>query len=77
MYRICPGRHIANRSVFINAALLLWSFKITQDPENPIDQSGFVDGVIAHPKPFAVRFQPRFGDEASLRSVMAKYGEGL
>lgn len=75
--RICPGRHIANRSIFINAVLLLWAFKITEDPENPIDQAGFVDGVIAHPKPFAVRFQPRFGDEASLRSVMAKYGEGL
>ncbi|KAG1723276.1 cytochrome P450 [Suillus lakei] len=75
--RICPGQHIANRSVFINLALLLWSFKITEDPENPIDQSGFVDGVIAHPKPFAVCFQPRFGDEASLRTVMAKYGEGL
>ncbi|KAG1854488.1 cytochrome P450 [Suillus subalutaceus] len=73
--RICPGRHIANRSVFINLVLLLWSFKISQDPENPINQSGFVDGVIAHPKPFAARFKPRFGDEASLRSVMAKYGE--
>ncbi|KAG2053934.1 cytochrome P450 [Suillus hirtellus] len=51
--------------------------KITHDPENPIDQSGFVDGVIAHPKRFAARFEPRFGDEASLRAVMAKYGEGL
>ncbi|KAG2053936.1 cytochrome P450 [Suillus hirtellus] len=75
--RICPGRHIANRSIFINLALLLWSFKITEDPKNPIDQSGFVDGVIAHPKRFAARFEPRFGDEASLRAVMAKYGEGL
>ncbi|KAG1740361.1 cytochrome P450 [Suillus lakei] len=75
--RICPGRHIADRSVFINVALLLWSFKITQDPENPIDEMGFVDGVIARPKPFTARFQPRFGDEASLRNMMAKYGEGL
>ncbi|KAG2150821.1 cytochrome P450 [Suillus clintonianus] len=75
--RICPGRHVANRSVFINAALLLWSFKITQDPENPIDEMAFADGVVAHPKPFAARFQPRFGDEGSLRSVMAMHGEGL
>ncbi|KAG1733673.1 cytochrome P450 [Suillus paluster] len=64
--RICPGQHIANRSIFINAALLLWSFKITQDPENPIDESGFVDGVV-HPKPFAACFEPRFGNEAALR----------
>ncbi|KAG1728293.1 cytochrome P450 [Suillus paluster] len=75
--RICPGQHIANRSIFINAALLLWSFKITQDPENPIDESGFVDGVIVHPKPFAACFEPRFGNEAALRGVMGKYGEGL
>ncbi|KAG2037126.1 cytochrome P450 [Suillus americanus] len=75
--RICPGRHIADRSIFINVALLLWSFKITQDPENPIDDMGFVDGVIAHPKPFTARFQPRFGDEASLRDMMARYREGL
>ncbi|KAG1829954.1 cytochrome P450 [Suillus variegatus] len=75
--RICPGRHIANRSIFINLALLFWSFKITQDLVNTIDQSGFVDGVIAHPKRFAARVEPRFGDEASLRAVMAKYGEGL
>jgi len=75
--RICPGRHIADRSIFINTALLLWSFKITQDPEDPIDEMGFVDGVIAHPKPFIARFKPRFGDEASLRDAMAHYREGL
>ncbi|KAG2090364.1 cytochrome P450 [Suillus discolor] len=75
--RICPGQHIANHSIFIKLALLLWSFNITQDPENPIDQSGFVDGVIAHPKHFAARFEPRFGDDVPLGAVMAKYGEGL
>ncbi|KAH7922342.1 cytochrome P450 [Leucogyrophana mollusca] len=75
--RICPGQHIANRSIFINAALLLWSFKITEDPSAPIDESGFVDGVIAHPKPFAAKFEPRFGDEAQLRRAMEKYAEGL
>ncbi|KAG1824838.1 cytochrome P450 [Suillus subaureus] len=75
--RICPGRHIADRSVFINIALLLWSFKITQDPENPIDDMGFVDRVVAHPKPFTARFQPRFGNEASLRGAMAHYREGM
>ncbi|KAH7920047.1 cytochrome P450 [Leucogyrophana mollusca] len=75
--RICPGQHIANRSIFINAALLLWSFKITEDPSAPIDESGFVDGVIAHPKPFAAKFEPRFGDEAQLRRTMEKYADGL
>jgi len=75
--RICPGQHIANRSIFINTALLLWSFRITQDPNSPIDDTGFVDGVIAHPKPFDACFAPRIADEAHLRGVMAKYAEGL
>ncbi|KIM51186.1 hypothetical protein SCLCIDRAFT_1169199 [Scleroderma citrinum Foug A] len=75
--RVCPGQHIANRSVFINAALLLWSFRITQDPSAPVDDKGFVDGVIAHPKPFAVRFEPRIGDEKHLRQVMEKYAKEL
>ncbi|KAG1843662.1 cytochrome P450 [Suillus subluteus] len=75
--RICPGQHITNHSVFINIALLLWSFKITQDPENPIDEMDIMDGVVAHPKLFVARFQPWFGDEASLRNVMAEYGQGL
>ncbi|KAI6137179.1 cytochrome P450 [Pisolithus sp. B1] len=75
--RICPGQHIANRSIFINAALLLWSFRITQDPKAPINDKGFVDGVIAHPKPFAACFTPRIGDEKHLRQVMATYTKDL
>ncbi|KAG8220189.1 cytochrome P450 [Butyriboletus roseoflavus] len=75
--RICPGQHIANRSIFINAALLLWSFRITQDPKSPIDDKGFVDGVIAHPRPFDACFTPRIAGEAHLREVMAKYAEDL
>ncbi|KAG2029607.1 hypothetical protein BDR03DRAFT_880334, partial [Suillus americanus] len=45
------------------------------DPENPIDEMGFVDGVIVHPKPTA-RFQPWFWNETLLRDAMAQYGEG-
>ncbi|KAG1811746.1 uncharacterized protein BJ212DRAFT_1301784 [Suillus subaureus] len=52
-------------------------FKTSQDPENRIDEMSFVDNVILHPKPFNARFQPRFGDEALLRDVMAQYGKGL
>ncbi|KAI9566954.1 hypothetical protein HD554DRAFT_1037043 [Boletus coccyginus] len=61
----------------INTALLLWSFRITQNPNSPIDDKGFVDGVVAHPKPFDARFTPRIADEAHLREVMAKYAKSL
>ncbi|KAG1856993.1 hypothetical protein DFJ58DRAFT_840723 [Suillus subalutaceus] len=53
------------------------SFEIAQDLQNPIDETGFVDSVILHPKPFNARFQPGFEDEALLRDAMAQYGEEL
>lgn len=28
--RVCPGQHVANRSVLINCAMLLWAFKISK-----------------------------------------------
>ncbi|KAG1824808.1 uncharacterized protein BJ212DRAFT_1261491, partial [Suillus subaureus] len=62
---------------FINITLLLYLFTITWDPENWVDEMGFVNGVILHPTPFTAHFQPQFGYEPSLRDVMAQYGEGL
>jgi len=59
--RICPGQHVANRSVLINAADILWSFRISQNPNKPIDVFGFTDTANSHPLPFEVRFEQRFG----------------
>lgn len=70
--RVCPGQHIANRSLYINLALLLWSFRILQRPEAPIDlgMSGFRDMIVFNPKPFEVEFVPRV-DERRMRELMA------
>ncbi|PAV20692.1 cytochrome P450 [Pyrrhoderma noxium] len=57
--RVCPGQHVANRSVFINTAYLLWAFNISEDPSSPIDSLAFTDTGNAHPLPFRVRFEPR------------------
>ncbi|KAI0829920.1 cytochrome P450 [Trametes gibbosa] len=57
--RICPGMHVAERSVFINTALTLWAFEISEDPAHPIDTMAIKDGALAHPFPFVVRFKPR------------------
>lgn len=56
--RVCPGLHIANRSLFINTALVLWAFKVSQDPKSPIDTMAFTQGIV-HPLPFKVRFERR------------------
>ncbi|KAN0088270.1 Cytochrome P450 [Tylopilus felleus] len=71
--RVCPGQHLANRSRFINLALLLWSFRILQRAEAPIDvePAGFETVIIFHPKAFDVEFVPRMED-ARLRELMAR-----
>ena len=55
------------RSLFINTALLLWSFKITEDPMRPIDTLTFKEGIITVPQPFAAHFEPR---HANLRELI-------
>jgi cytochrome P450 len=58
--RICPGMHIAERSLFLNIARTLWGFDIDfkKDKDGnkiPIDLSpnGIEPGSNTTPKPFA------------------------
>ncbi|KAJ7336344.1 cytochrome P450 [Mycena albidolilacea] len=57
--RVCPGSHVANQSLFINTALLLWAFRIVEDKNKPIDTLAFTNTANVHPLPFSVRFEPR------------------
>ncbi|KAJ7627632.1 cytochrome P450 [Mycena polygramma] len=57
--RVCPGLHVANKSLFINTALLLWAFRISQDSNKPIDTLAFTNTANTHPLPFSVCFEPR------------------
>ncbi|KAK0442534.1 cytochrome P450 [Desarmillaria tabescens] len=68
--RVCPGSRVANRSLFINTALLLWAFNIVAN-EN-IDSMAFADEPGMHPGSFGVRFDLRLGKEkeAWVRSLM-------
>ncbi|KIK94798.1 hypothetical protein PAXRUDRAFT_142107, partial [Paxillus rubicundulus Ve08.2h10] len=69
----CPGLHIANRSLYINLALLLWSFRIMERPDAPIDVNGFADAIISRAPPFEAEFVPRM-EEKKLREIL---GEGI
>lgn len=64
--RICPGMHLAENSLFITLAKLLWAFNI----EPPIGADGqiqlmdtsdeaYESGANTLPRPFKVRFIPR------------------
>jgi hypothetical protein len=61
--------HLANQSLYINLALLLWSFRIAQLPDRPIDPSAFTDVVTARALPFEVDVIPRM-DVVRLRELI-------
>ncbi|KAI0086646.1 cytochrome P450 [Irpex rosettiformis] len=58
--RVCPGQHVANNSLFLNIALILWAFTVSEDPSGPIDAMAFMDAANTRPFPFKVNFKPRF-----------------
>ncbi|KIJ05868.1 hypothetical protein PAXINDRAFT_121975 [Paxillus involutus ATCC 200175] len=67
--RACPGIHVANRSLYINFALLMWSFRIMERPDAPIDVNVFTDAVNSRPAPLEAEFVPRM-EEHKLREMM-------
>ncbi|KAH7888354.1 cytochrome P450 [Phlebopus sp. FC_14] len=71
--RVCPGQHVATRSIFINTLLILWSFRLSLPPSPPttsspslssskrIDDMAFMMGVLpgAEDASSGIRFEPR------------------
>ncbi|KAG2340358.1 cytochrome P450 [Suillus weaverae] len=71
--RVCPGQYLANHSLYITLAFLLWSFRIAQRPDAPINTHAFNDVVIPHSAPFEIDLTPRM-KVAKLREMMATNG---
>ncbi|KAG2125140.1 cytochrome P450 [Suillus clintonianus] len=71
--RVCPGQHVANRSVFINSLLILWAFQLTLDHTKPLDDMGFMIGEKVD-RPCAIEFETRI-PESELRRMMQHYPE--
>lgn len=64
--RICPGMHLAENSLFITLAKLLWAFEIRphigsdgREEEVDVSDDAYEEGANTLPKPFQVRFIPR------------------
>jgi cytochrome P450 len=63
--RICPGIHLAERSMWRIAAKLLWAFEFSQavNPKTklpiPIDTNAYTPGTAQFPLPFQVQIKPR------------------
>ncbi|EOD46637.1 putative cytochrome p450 protein [Neofusicoccum parvum UCRNP2] len=74
--RICSGMHLAENSLFITLAKILWAYEIAPligpdgKPEQvDLSDDGFEPGVNTLPKPYRVGFKPRSAErEAVVRS---------
>lgn len=71
--RVCPGMHLAENSLFIVLAKLLWSFDIRptlnkdgSEEQLDLTDGGNEDGVNTLPKPYKVRFIARDEKTASI-----------
>ncbi|KAG2039919.1 cytochrome P450 [Suillus americanus] len=70
--RVCPGQHLANRSVFINSLLILWAFHLVLDPTKPLNDMGFMSGVLENARPCTIEFKTRF-PETELKRMMQNH----
>ena len=63
--RICLGLNVAENSLFIILAKILWAFDIQRmDPDTPSARDligAYIPGTVPSPKPFKARFIPREG----------------
>ncbi|KAG1728988.1 cytochrome P450 [Suillus paluster] len=71
--RVCPGQHVATRSVFINALLILWAFRLTLDPAKPLNDMGFMTGERSN-RPCTIKTETRI-PEMELKRMMQNYPE--
>ncbi|KAI0973096.1 cytochrome P450 [Xylaria arbuscula] len=57
--RLCQGIHIAERSLFLAMACLLWGFDITTPDPSRIDTEDLRGGLAVVPAPFECHIKPR------------------
>ncbi|KAG1754242.1 cytochrome P450 [Suillus lakei] len=71
--RVCPGLHVANRSVLINSLLVLWAFQLSLDPTKPLDDMGFMNSAMPN-VPCPIVFKTRVPD-TELRRMLQNHPE--
>ncbi|KAH8585684.1 cytochrome P450 [Bisporella sp. PMI_857] len=82
--RRCQGMHIADRSIFLALARMLWAFDFERhvDPETlqeiVPDKDDLVEGVMSLPNPFKANIVPRCSAKAqSVRDAWAEASKVL
>ncbi|KAG1747424.1 cytochrome P450 [Suillus lakei] len=72
--RSCPGLHVANRSIFINSALIFWAFDVALDATKPLNDLGYVNAVMPLIQPCSLEFNRRI-PELEIRRMLQNYPE--
>ncbi|KAG2110425.1 hypothetical protein BD769DRAFT_1495538 [Suillus cothurnatus] len=67
--RVCPGKHLAENSMYMGLALLFWSFRIDQRPDCPINTRAS-DSVVSHIAPFEIDIIPWLGMQVCFEDVV-------
>jgi hypothetical protein len=57
--RICPGMHLAENSLFITVAKILWAFNVVAPGKVDLSHDAFEPGSLSVPRPFSVKFVSR------------------
>ncbi|KAJ0420839.1 cytochrome P450 [Aspergillus carlsbadensis] len=78
--RVCPGQHIAKRSLFIVISRVLWAYNITHAYEKgkrvEINPHAIVQNILAGPVPFKAAFNPRSAEHYRiLEEEFSKIGD--
>ena len=68
--RVCPGVHLAEKSLFLNISRVLWAFDLSKKKDAYGDviepEAGMVPGWMTIPLPFACNIRPRSNDKKAL-----------
>ncbi|KAM5341972.1 hypothetical protein ACJ41O_015003 [Fusarium nematophilum] len=75
--RICPGSHVAERTLFIAMSRLLWAYEFRTKKDQfgndiPIDPDAMTQGLVVGPEPFECEIIPRSPEKAAMIREMYK-----
>lgn len=67
--RICPGRFLADNTLYLSVAQSLAVFNVAKEVENGVEvdvEANFQPGVISHPVPWRYKVTPRSKEHEEL-----------
>ncbi|KAG2047012.1 cytochrome P450 [Suillus hirtellus] len=67
-HQVCPSQHLVNWSIFINMALIMWAFCLSENPAVKIDMLAFSDTSNIQAALFEICFAKRV-DENMIREL--------